>query len=170
MTNAKFDEEIRKEAKRKGKASFHTWLTANYFGQDPEEYARRSEQRYREKVLAYSDYVRYDDVVHADHTEIINAGGATLAEPTLTIENIKQLFIEEREHTQTAVQESAKELAVQFQSFIEDNFNPTMARIDQRFDDLDDRVDRLTGDVAELRLDVRHVKQALRTRGLSSAA
>jgi len=55
-------------------------------------------------------------------------------------------------------------LRAEFQSFINDNFNPAMEHIDERFDTMEDRVDRLAGDMAELRVDVRHLKQVVRGR------
>jgi hypothetical protein len=84
----------------------------------------------------------------------------------ITLEDFRNLleerFIVERDFTRSLVQESAQGITGEFQSFIDNNFDPAMAAIGGRFDELDDRVDRLAGDVTDLRIDMRHVKQALR--------
>jgi hypothetical protein len=87
---------------------------------------------------------------------------------------LDERFLAEREYTKNfvyktvneAVQKGMDHVTAQFQSFIDDNFNPAMEAIDERFNHLEDRVDRLAVDTANLRIDMRHVKQALRTHGL----
>ena len=74
-----------------------------------------------------------------------------------TLEDIRKLVKEE-------VSAEVGSLRAEYQSFINDNFNPTMEHIDERFDTMEDRVDRLAGDMAELRVDVRHLKQVVRGR------
>jgi hypothetical protein len=159
-------EDIDAEAKRQGKVSFHTWLTATWQGKDPEEYARQTARKYHEKRLAYSEYVRHNEKASSDQSR------GPIMPASITLEDIKQLlettldarFAAEREHTRTMIKEGVDELRGEFTSFIEDNFTPAMDKIDQRFDRLEDHLDRLDIDVATLRTDMRHVKQALQTR------
>ncbi len=79
-------------------------------------------------------------------------------------EQMDKRFVKERDHTKQLVRNEVNVLRGEFQSFIEMNFEPAVKDIDNRFDDADDRLDRLTKDVTELRIEVRHIKQALRTR------
>jgi hypothetical protein len=93
-------------------------------------------------------------------------------------EELDQRFVAEREYTRQLVREEVKSevsqqfdnfVRTEFRSFIDDNFTPAMERLDRRFDRLEDRTDQMAGDVAELRVDTRHLKQAFRTRGFNPA-
>jgi septation ring formation regulator EzrA len=209
------DEDVRKEAKHKGKASFHTWLMATAQGQDPAEYERKSQERARQKWLAYSDYVRYEEEVPADKSEISYAEGTTVSQVNFTLEDLKRLidqrFTQEREHTRALMREEVGqvreevdkvreevgqmreevgqvreevgqireevgqvreevghvrgELIAQFSSFIENNFDPTMSKFDRRFDNIEDHQDQTDINIASLKTDVRHIRQALQIPG-----
>lgn len=163
-TNNQDDDQasIRREAKLKGKVPYGTWLLARYLNQDPTEYAHESSEISRQKRLEYSAYVRYNEDTSNQITP--DKKEDPLAQKAITLDDIKQLLIEEREHTRQLVREEVQqEVGDQFQGFIEHNFQPFMDDVDQRFDRLEDRVDHLAGDVAELRIDTRHIKQVLRT-------
>ncbi|MDB5178514.1 MAG: hypothetical protein JWN01_457 [Patescibacteria group bacterium] len=85
-------------------------------------------------------------------------------------QHTEQMFQVERGHTRHMIQESTNQVLEQFQSFIDENFNPAMQAVDDHFDHIEDRLDRLEGDSAIVRTDLRHIKQVLRTRTASSAS
>ncbi|HVQ44502.1 MAG TPA: hypothetical protein VMT30_06055 [Candidatus Saccharimonadia bacterium] len=105
-----------------------------------------------------------------------------MSQVNFTLEDIKQLlddrlderFTAEREHTRAMIQEGVKEgtdyVIEQFNSFIKDNFEPTMKKFDQHFDRIEDHLDHLDIDVATLRTDVRHIKQVLQIDRTSLSA
>src|SRR5438477_470845 len=52
----------------------------------------------------------------------------------------------------------------EFKSFIEDSFDPAVNSIERHFESMEDHLDRLDIEVANLKTDMRHVKQVLQIR------
>ena len=113
--------ELEERAHKQGKAGFSAWLHARRTGED---------------TLINVDAI---------------SEGEVMPDQPVTIDQIKELFVEEREHTREMIQ-----------SFIDNNFDPAMETIDAKFEHIDDHLDRLDIEVVTLRTDVRQIKRYLR--------